>query len=213
MRKRNRNVPLKGKTKIAVIGDGQCEYWYIQMLKRNEKFNFVDLKPEIPQKKSLQEQFNLVLEMSGDYDTVLWIVDLDAINAETLSAKKGAKTAMDKFGEFCNKIKGDPKIITVINNPCLEYWFLLHFESTSKYFSKCDDATKHLKKHLPDYEKSQSYYTKQGNDIYLKLKPRLAAALINAKKLPQFDFQQPHMGLSQMHLLFSFEELRQQQDQ
>ncbi len=42
---------------------------------------------------------------------------------------------------------------------CFEYWILLHFEKTTKAFSKCDDILSYIKKHhYPDYEKKVNCY-------------------------------------------------------
>lgn len=205
----NRSKPVKGRIKFAVVGDGECESWYIQMLKRNERSINVDLEPKIPQKKKLSDQFSKVVALGNDYDKVFWIVDFDVINAETRLARKGEKTALQEFKEYCNKIEainrdaGEQKIVVIINNPCLEYWFLLHFEATSKYFSTCNDAAARLKRYLPDYEKTQAYYTRQNDDIYLKLRPKLPHAIENAHRLGAFDLQNPHLGMTQMHLFFS----------
>ncbi|MBP9134766.1 MAG: RloB domain-containing protein [Saprospiraceae bacterium] len=46
-------------------------------------------------------------------------------------------------------------VVVIVNNPCLEFWFLLHFEKTSKYFNTCSSAETQLKKYLPNYEKTQ----------------------------------------------------------
>ena len=93
----------------------------------------------------------------------------------------------------------------IINNPALEFWFLLHFEMTSKYFSSCDEAIKQLKKHLPDYEKTKHYFTKQDNDIYLKLRPSLNKANTNASKLSPFDIEDTFKGVSEMNKIFEQE--------
>ncbi len=68
--------------------DGDCEFWYFQMLKRNNRDLHVDLKPEIPQKKKLSEQYKKVLEYADIYDKVIWVIDIDVINDETRKAKK-----------------------------------------------------------------------------------------------------------------------------
>lgn len=60
---------------------------------------------------------------------------------------------------------------------------------------------KQLRKHLPDYEKTQKYYTKQDKDIYLRLKAQLSVGIANAKKTEEFDFANPKKGISQMHIL------------
>jgi hypothetical protein len=39
--------------------------WYLQMLKRNERDIRVSIKPEIPTKKSVEEQYKLVRDLSN----------------------------------------------------------------------------------------------------------------------------------------------------
>ena len=204
----NKTPRFKSKPKFAFVVDGQCEYWYIQMLKRNEREMGIDLKPEIPQKKTLVEQYDKVKQLSNDYDKVFWIIDLDVVNSETRTTQKGKKTPLQELKEYLKEIESlnakekEHRIIVIINNPCLEFWFLLHFEETSKYFNDCDKAGKQLKKYLPDYEKTQKYFTTQGTDIYLRLKSRLATAIKNAAKIKPFDINNPHTGMAQMQLFF-----------
>lgn len=206
--RKNRAIPFIIKPKIAFVVDGECEFWYIQMLKRNEKSLNVDLKPEIPQRKKLLDQYTKVIELSKDYDKVFWIIDFDVIISETRKAKKGAETALQEFKRYYIDIeKRFENIFTIVNNPCLEFWILLHYQTTSKYFDNCDSATKELKKHLTNYEKTQSYYTKQDNDIYLKLKPNLIKAISNAKKLKELDFENPHTAISEMQIFYEIEEI------
>jgi len=206
--RRNRPIPFRSKSKFAFVVDGECEFWYINMLKRNERSINVDLKPEIPQRKKLADQFDKVVELSKDYDKVFWIIDFDVINSETRKAKKGSRTVLQEFKDYYEEIKREHKdIIVIINNPCLEYWILLHFETTSRYFDTCEGATTKLKKYLVDYEKTQSFYTKQDHDIYLRLKPQLNKALSNAKRLGEFDFETPHSGMTQMQLFFEIAQI------
>jgi hypothetical protein len=207
--RRIKSIPKIGKPKFAFIVDGECEYWYIQMLKRNERSIGVDLKPEIPQKKKLIDLFHKAIELSNDYDKVFWIVDFDTLIKETRVSKKGAKTAIQEFKEYKNEIYRNYKNITVIvNNPCLEYWILLHYETTSKYYEACEGVTKQLKKYISEYKKTQSFYTRQDNDIYLRLKPLLSKAISNAEKLGEFDFESLNTGMSEMQLFFNSEQIK-----
>lgn len=201
--RQNRRIPITVKSKYAIVVDGDTEFWYIQMLKRNEKLVSFDLKPEIPQRKKISEQYNKVVELSKDYDKVYWIIDFDVINKERREAKKGGKTALQELKEYTNNItkKYSNVVIVIINNPCFEYWLLLHFEFTSKFYTSYSDLVKQLKKYLPDYHKSQVYYTKQNKDIYLQLSSQLQTAITNAKKLKEFDLDNPNTGVSQMHFL------------
>lgn len=208
---RNRKpLPFKTNPTFAIIVDGDCEIWYFQMLKRNERSITVNIEPKIPQKKKLSEQYENVFNLAKDYTKVFWIVDFDVISSETKKAKKGNKTALQEFSEYRKLVlEKHDNVIVIVNNPCLEYWLLLHFEETSKLFSTCADAEKQLKKHLKDYEKTQKYYTKENHDIYLKLKPNLKTAIKNAKKLDPFEKGNPDRGISEMQWLFEAVELKE----
>lgn len=198
-----KKIPFKKKRKFAVVVDGETEFWYLQMLRRNEKSNIVDIKPEIPQKKKLTDQFERVLELAKYYDRVFWIIDLDVILNESAFAKRNQPKPIDILLRYKNKIKKNYKHVSIlINQPCLEFWFLLHFENTAQQFVNCGEAEKRLKKHLTDYIKSEKYFTKQDNDIYLKLKAKLPDAISNSMNQDAFDMQNPYKGLTEMHKLF-----------
>jgi len=198
---------LSSKPTFAIVVDGDCEVWYLQMLKRNERSIVVNIDPKIPQRKRLSEQYENVIKLSEESTKVFWVIDFDAIVSETKSAKAGSKTAVQLFLECKKTIAEKHKnIVIIVNNPCLEFWLLLHFEATSKYFDTCEGAEKQLKKYLKDYEKTQKYYTKEGNDIYLRLKPNLANALKNAKALKLLDTENPNKGMSEMQLFFEASE-------
>ena len=187
-------IPFKEKLKMAIVVDGQTEYCYLKMLQRNEKNLKIDIKPEIPNIKKLHDQYKYVKELSRIYDKVIWIVDLDVILKEN---------KLNKFITFYNKLNVDFKnVITIINQPCLEYWILIHFNFQSPHFTNCSEAEKLVKLHLLDYSKTQKYFTKQDHDIYLKIRKDLPTAIKNSKKLGEFNPENPHKGFSDMHKIF-----------
>jgi len=205
--RKSRETKIKANPNFAIVVDGDTEVWYFQMLKRNERKINVNIEPKIPQKKSLIEQFDLVRFLSEDYTTVFWILDFDTIIKKTREAKKGEETAIQAFLRYRNELKNKNKnVIIIVNNPCLEFWILLHFEKTSKYFDNCKSAEKQLKKHLKDYEKSKKYYTKQDNDIYLKLRPHLSTAIKNAVFLGSFNVENPNRAMCEMELFYNAKE-------
>ena len=208
--RRIRPVPIVVKPSFAIVVDGETEVWYFQMLKRNERSINVSIEPKIPQRKKLFEQFETVIELSKDYTKVFWVIDLDVILKETKEAKVGKKTPFESFLGYKKSVdKGYPNIKIIINSPCLEFWFLLHFEKKIDTFNNCNEATLLLKKHLIGYKKTEKYFTKQDDDIYLKLKPNLEKALINATALALFDTKSPYKGLSEMQLFFEAKEFEQ----
>jgi len=208
MAKLKRKIVKHRKDTFAIIVDGETEVWYFQMLKRNEPSLQVNIEPKIPQKKKLAEQYKKVLELAEDYTKVFWIIDLDVLIAESKVAKKGGVNKIRQLRDYLNELKIKyNNVITILNNPCLEYWFVLHFKQTTKYFSKCSDAEKQLKKHLIDYEKTQKYFTKQDNDIYLKLKSRLSTAIANSKGMQRMNIDEIERGICEMNLFFENEQI------
>ncbi len=197
--------PRSKKTSFAIVLDGKTEFWYFQMMVRNEKENLnIRIKPELPSKKSLAHQFKLVKHLSKDFNKVFWIIDLDVILKETREVKKGEKAKIQELNEYKNVLNKQytNAIALIVNNPCLEFWFLLHFESTAKFFFNCNGAEKQLKNYLKDYEKTEKYFTKENNDIYLRLNPNLKNALNNANNLGKFNIKDPNIAICEMQLFF-----------
>jgi len=207
--RKGKRYSIKPKASFALVVDGDTEVWYFQMLKRNEKSLTINIEPKIPQKKKLSEQFKKVTELAEDYTKVFWIIDFDTINSETNATPKGQKTPLQEFNEYTEKLKKKSNIVIIVNNPCLEFWFLLHFIFSTKFFPKCYDAEKELKKYLIDYEKTRRYFTKDGNDIYLKLKPSLKQAINHSNRYRKFNKSLANHGISEMHLFFDTEGIKE----
>ncbi len=169
------NKKRKGKKSYSIIVDGQTEVWYLQLMKRYEKLPRIDIKPELPKKKKLSELFELVKNNTQIYDKVICLLDFDVILRYN---------QVEEFKKYVKQLKGNSRAIILINNPCLEFWFLLHFKRIGKSFSKCEDIINKLKrnKELKYYEKTEKYYKFAKYDIYKKLKPLQKSAIENAKK-------------------------------
>jgi hypothetical protein len=198
MRKRHKYLSPKRIT-YAIIVDGETEIWYFQMLKRNEPSLQVNIEPKIPQNKRLSEQHEKVCELAEDFSKVFWIIDMDVVISEN---------KVQKLNEYLSDLEKYSNVITILNNPCLEFWFVLHFEPTTKYFPKCKEAEKRLIKRLKDYKKTQKYFTKQDNDIYLKLKSSLPTALINTQKTQRGTLEEIGRGICEMNLFFETKQIK-----
>lgn len=194
-----------GNKKYCVIVDGETEIWYFQMMKQHETLHKVDVTPELPKKKKLREQYHIVIAKSNDYDHVYWMLDFDVILKESKETPKGQTNKIVELEGYCKQLKEYDNITVLINNPCLEYWYLLHLNSTSKFFDHYDNGLeKELQKNtlLKDYEKTEGFYKKKNNDIYKKLKPYQNTAKVNAEKLGNFDFENCHNAKAEIYKFF-----------
>ena len=198
--RRGRNIPTKQS--FAVVVDGETEYWYLEMLKRNEPNIPFKIRPQILQKKNIDQQYKLVTELSEEeYDKVFWIVDLDVLLKEERE-KKNSTSSLQKFLSYWHQLSKQDKVVVIVNNPCLEYWFLLHFQKTNKVFTACTDAEKQVSQHLKVYEKTEKFFKKSNNDIYKQLKPYFQTAVSNATALGTFDPYNHSKAMCEMFLLF-----------
>ncbi len=94
----------------------------------------------------------------------------------------------------------------MINNPCLEYWYLLHFRKTNKFYDAFEPELKaDLRKIacMENNEKSESFYN-QSPDIYHRLGAEEGIATARKNSSP-FDLTACRSnGCSEMHRLFDF---------
>ena len=108
-------------------------------------------------------------DMADPYDNVYCVFDKDSHGTY--------QQAMEKIA----KDKSTSTFIAINSVPCFEYWLLLHFTPSTKPYratpgsSACDQVERELKKHLPDYSKSD-------DTIFEALKARLDTATQNAKR-------------------------------
>lgn len=193
---------------IAVIADGQTEKWYLERVKVHypcEALKSTKIEPQLPQKKQIAELVRMAkAKVEEGYPRVILLVDFDEVlsNAEEFR----------EFQHFYQEYRKDNhdqwmnSLMLVVNNPCLEYWYLLHFNSTGKFYSNYSELEVDLHKKLSDYNKGEKYYC--GNpDIYTRLDGNdgLTKARNNAKPFLPFDIQTcRERGVSEMSKIFDY---------
>ena len=151
------------KESYIVLVDGKSEIVYLNLIKTSN----VKVLPEIPNKKSLQDMYRLFKSKLNEADNIYWVIDLDVvIKEDNLCVLK------DYLKHYKDNI--------IINNPCLEYWFYLHYKSSGNFNNRCNDVINALKKE----DKFFQQYTKRVSDIEQVvelLKSRLETAYKNAQ--------------------------------
>lgn len=142
------------KRLLIVCEDGKSSKLYFEAFKRDEKLkrDLASVSIEVVHPKD-HSPVGLVMEAKlkakkakrerNPYNEI-WIV-LDKDHHANINK------AFDMA--YANKYKIALSVI------CFEYWVLLHFEKTTKGFSKCDDIISHIrKKHFTDYLKKVNAY-------------------------------------------------------
>lgn len=84
------------------------------------------------------------------------------------------------FKEAQQKMKGK-KFIKILSTPCIEYWFLLHFEYSRKAYEKSIDCKNELKKHIKGYTENMTGLCSGLQKNLSKAKKNAITAMKDAK--------------------------------
>ncbi len=158
---------------IAIIGEGITESIYFTQMKQQEELKFI-VKPDMGKYSDMESIVDKALDfLNKEYDMVFCVMDMDEMVKNRI--------LMEKY-ERLKQEHGSDQLIFIENNPCMEFWFLLHFTFTTKTFGSYKQLSTSLKKQLPDYAKTKKFL--YGNNIYSQLKPYQTDARNNAEKIP-----------------------------
>lgn len=194
-RKQNKgNSPKKGNFSIYILVDGECEQDYLNSIRNEEPYSStisshkIKIAPDIPKTKSLEAQYEAVSEALNHYDKVIWIVDYDVIRQQSAQQQAGTPKSFEKFLTLSNKFKklvdlkkySDKEVFVLINNPSIEFWYLLHFEKTSRFYPTSEAVEKRLVSYFSEYTKKDKKFR---SSVFNLLKANLNTAIENARVL------------------------------
>lgn len=203
------------KPAIVIIVDGDNEKWYISQARAyypNNGVRSIKIKPEMVQHKRCRDLFESAHQKLGEgASSVFLVLDLDTI-------RKDARDLIDfhnlysqyikvKSGNKSRKNKWMEKLTIIVNNPCLEFWYLLHFKPTTKFYDDFCAIREDIRKinALSNYDKSQEYYY-NAPDIFTRLGglKGLENARLNSNGIAFYINKCNQSGISEMPLLFDF---------
>ncbi len=190
-----RTVSRRARKSIAIIGEGLTEYRYVDDLRTTERYRF-SLVPGIPKHSDIDDIVRLARErVSAGYDYVLCLIDMDVI--------EGNRDKMEHYRALKND---NPKIIFVESSPCTEYWFLMHFMPgpSSKEYANYEAVAQELKRHIPNYDKTEAFFNKTHIYRELKEKGDMVRAIGLSRDLDELRAKEPEVykSYSQMYKLF-----------
>lgn len=188
-------VNRKARKSIAIIGEGLTEYRYIDDMRTTERYRF-SLVPGIPKHSDLDDIVRLAQDrLKAGFDYVLCLIDMDVI--------EGSHDKMEHYKALKSE---NPDIIFVESSPCTEYWFLMHYMPgpSSKEYADYDAVAQALKRHIPNYDKTEAFFNKTHIYRELKEKGDMARAIEISWELESLRTKEPEVyrSYSQMYKLF-----------
>jgi len=115
-----------------------------------------------------------VSQVLADNGIAVCVYDMDeAVRADTIRKK---------LAEFVNTYNANPNVILCGSMPSIEYWFLLHFEKTNRYFGSSDKVIEALQHYMP-FEKTERFLKQPAWVQRLLSEDRMQHAIENAEEL------------------------------
>ena len=115
-------------------------------------------------KQTIQNIKELGLNLDED-DRAFCVFDTDIKKNKNNQIRKAIELALEE------------RIVIITSSPCIELWFLLHYEYTAATMSN-DKVVKKLKSYYPNYQKN--------GDIYPAIKHNTSEACERAKELEKY---------------------------
>ena len=133
---------------VTIIGEGITEQFYFTHIRTILGYHFT-IKPYYFSVTSLVEIDKKIAESIQDGGHAIAVFDADVANRNDVEKKK--------LDSIRKKYATKKNVILCDSLTSIEYWFLLHFENTNKFFKDSAATEAELKKHIPDYEKKKKF--------------------------------------------------------
>lgn len=141
------------RSRITVIGEGLTERRYFEHLRAIKGYRY-DCKPRFFAHQSYEEMMRLIDWVLQNEGIAVCVCDADIT--------RGNEERRKKFLEMKAKYAKETRVIICDSMPSIEFWFLIHYMNTRRYFKDADAVIKLLKKFIPEYEKNDTFLGKQA---------------------------------------------------
>ena len=157
----------------TVIGTGITEQYYFQHISHCTEFIF-RIRPRFFGTESIYELAKKIDKVISDRGVAICVFDADV--ARNSDAERA------KFERFCKRYSNKKNVILCYSLPSIEYWFLLHFRKTNKYYKDADTVQRMLRKFIPLYEKKEDFLKTEKWVADMCSDGKLGKAIANAKQ-------------------------------
>ena len=162
MRKSRKNTVTRQV--IHIVGEGLTELFYFSHLKKILGYRF-----KKKWKKKNTDNFTTVGKYTFDTSSIekiekkikeLLDEDVFVICVFDADVSRRSDAENKKMVSLKKKYENNSNVILCDSLQSIEYWFLLHFEDTCRYFRDSTATERALKQYLPTYDKTRKYLEK-----------------------------------------------------
>lgn len=164
------------RTRITVIGEGLTERWYFEHLRSVMGYRY-DCKPRFFSRQSYDEMGKLIEWVLQNGGVAVCVCDADVTRTNPAERQR--------LKEMKDKYSSDDRVFICDSMPSIEFWFLLHYLDTSRYFQSSDEVANALRRFLPMFQKNGSFLEKPQWVAELCAEGKLQDACDRAKNIDQ----------------------------
>lgn len=142
------NVKAKREPMPTIIGAGITEQWYFTHLKFLYDYQ-IKVRPRYFGTETADGMAKKIADVLADGGTAICVFDADVSTWNDAEKKK-----LDKLR---TKYAKNKHVLLCDSLPAVEYWFLLHYENTNRYFGTSKATVQTLRQYIPDYDKTENF--------------------------------------------------------
>ena len=132
----------------TIIGAGITEQWYFTHLHRLKEYR-VKIRPRYFGTETASGLTKRIEEVLRDDGIAICVFDADVSIWNEAERKK--------LNALRHKYKDNASVLFCDSLPSIEYWFLLHYKNTNRYFGTSQAVVKDLKDFIPQYDKTEKF--------------------------------------------------------
>ena len=138
----------KNQERAVIIGAGITEKWYFSHMQTLYGLK-VKIRPRYFGNENINTLEKLIKQVLDNDGLAIVVFDTD-VSTWNESEKKKLSALRKKYAK--NK-----RVILCDSLPSIEFWFLIHFINTNRYFGTSKAVIGELKKFIPNFDKSESF--------------------------------------------------------
>lgn len=145
---RKASIRIKKSPIPTLIGAGITEQWYFKHLKTLKDYR-VKIRPRFFGTETANGMAKRIEEVLQNDGFAICVFDADVSTWNELELKK--------WNALRRKYKDNPSVLLCDSLPSIEYWFLLHYRNTNRYYGTSQAVIEDLKNFIPQYDKAEKF--------------------------------------------------------
>lgn len=174
IQKPNRNT----RQVIHLVGEGLTELYYFSHLKKLKGYHY-SISPRLFENNGIDKIEKKIKELLKEDVFVICVFDADV-------SKRNASENR-KLDVLRKRYANNKNVLLCDSLQSIEYWFLLHYEDTCRYFQNAYTTEQALKHYIPAFSKSRKFLEKEKWVSEMSGNGRLEKALRLAEKYIEKD--------------------------